>query len=38
MRISAERYRLMRSHHWDEKVIRRLTEDGSKRRKKRAGG
>jgi hypothetical protein len=37
MQVSAERYRLLRTHRWDEKVIRRLTESGHKRRKKRAG-
>jgi hypothetical protein len=31
-----ERYRLLRTHRWDEKVIRRLTESSRKRRKKRA--
>jgi hypothetical protein len=30
-------HRLLRTHRWDEKVIRRLTERGSKRPKKRAG-
>jgi hypothetical protein len=33
MRISAERYRLLRTHHWDEDVLRRVAE-GKKERKR----
>jgi len=33
MRISAERYRLLRTHHWDEEVLRRVVE-GKKERKR----
>jgi len=33
MRISAERYRLLRTHHWDEDVLRRVVE-GKKERKR----
>jgi hypothetical protein len=37
MRLSAERYRLLRTHHWDEEVLRRVIEGtggGGKRRRK----
>jgi hypothetical protein len=36
MRLSAERYRLLRTHHWDEEVLRRVVEGtgGAKRRRK----
>jgi hypothetical protein len=33
MRVSAERYRLLRTHHWDEDVLRRVVE-GDRRRKR----
>jgi hypothetical protein len=29
MRVSAQRYRLMRTHRWDEEVIQRVLEGGS---------
>ena len=35
MRVSAERYRLLRTHRWDEDVIKRLTEDSSRSRRRR---
>ncbi len=31
LRVSAERYRLIRTHRWDEDVIRRLIEGGARR-------
>jgi hypothetical protein len=31
MRISAERYRLLRTHRWDEEVIQQLVQDAHKR-------
>lgn len=31
MRVSAERYRLQRTLHWDEKAIRRLAKDASRK-------
>jgi hypothetical protein len=31
MRVSAERYRLIRTHRWDEAVIRRLIEGGARK-------
>jgi hypothetical protein len=31
MRVSAERYRLIRTHRWDEDVIQRLIEGGARR-------
>ena len=34
MRVSAERYRLMRTHRWDEDVIKRLTRSGRRRGKR----
>jgi hypothetical protein len=34
MRLSAERYRLLRTHHWDEETLRRVVEGDGKRRKK----
>ncbi|MDQ1460490.1 MAG: hypothetical protein QOI08_1974 [Actinomycetota bacterium] len=36
MRLSAERYRLLRTHHWDEETLRRVVEGGAtaKRRRK----
>ena len=30
MRVGAERYRLLRTHRWDEDVIRRVVEGGGK--------
>ena len=33
MRVSAERYRLLRTHHWDEDVLRRVVEGDRKRRR-----
>jgi hypothetical protein len=35
MRVSAERYRLIRTHRWDEEVIRRLIEDGARKTRRR---
>jgi hypothetical protein len=35
MRVSAERYRLMRTHRWDEEVIQRLIEGGGRRSRRR---
>ena len=32
MRVSGERYRLLRTHRWDEDVIRRVTQDAASRR------
>ena len=36
LRVSAERYRLLRAHRWDDEVIQRLGEDGSRRSRRRA--
>jgi hypothetical protein len=33
MRISAERYRLLRTHHWDEDILRRVVEGKKERRR-----
>lgn len=33
MRVSAERYRLLRTHHWDEDALRRVVEGGRRRRR-----
>ena len=35
MRVSAERYRLIRTHRWDEEVIRRLIEGGARKTRRR---
>ena len=35
MGVSAERYRLIRTHRWDEDVIRRLIEGGARKTKRR---
>ena len=35
MRVSAERYRLIRTHRWDEEVIRRLIEGGARKARRR---
>jgi hypothetical protein len=35
MRISAERYRLIRTHRWDEEVIQQLIEGGARRTRRR---
>jgi hypothetical protein len=35
MRISGERYRLLRTHRWDEEVLARLTAQGGRRRRRR---
>jgi hypothetical protein len=35
MRVSAERYRLIRTHRWDEDVIQRLIEGGARRTRRR---
>jgi hypothetical protein len=35
LRVSAERYRLLRTHRWDDDVIERLTEAGTPRRRRR---
>jgi hypothetical protein len=35
MQVSAERYRLIRTHRWDEAVIRRLIEGGARRTRRR---
>ena len=35
LRVSAERYRLLRTHRWDEDVIARLVEDGERGRGRR---
>ncbi|MBV9466219.1 MAG: hypothetical protein JO206_15340 [Solirubrobacterales bacterium] len=34
LEVSAERYRLMRTHRWDEEVLRRLVQDGARRRRR----
>jgi hypothetical protein len=42
MRVSEERYRLLRTHRWDEEVIQRLAQDkprkSRRRSRSRAGG
>jgi hypothetical protein len=35
LRVSAERYRLLRTHRWDEEVIQRLIEGGARRTRRR---
>jgi hypothetical protein len=35
MRVSAERYRLLRTHRWDEDVLARVTARGKRRRRRR---
>ncbi|MGI8713844.1 MAG: chromosome partitioning protein ParB [Solirubrobacteraceae bacterium] len=35
MRVSAERYRLMRTHRWDEDVIQRLVAGGARKSRRR---
>ena len=35
MRVSAQRYRLMRTHRWDEEVIRQLIEGGARKTRRR---
>jgi hypothetical protein len=35
MRVSAERYRLIRTHRWDEDVIQRLIEGGTRKTRRR---
>jgi hypothetical protein len=35
MRVSAERYRLIRTHRWDEEVIRQLIEGGARKTRRR---
>ncbi len=35
LRVSAERYRLLRTHRWDEEVIQRLVDDESRRSRRR---
>jgi hypothetical protein len=35
LRVSAERYRLLRTHRWDEEVIERLIEGGARRTRRR---
>jgi hypothetical protein len=35
MRVSAERYRLIRTHRWDEEVIQQLIEGGARRTRRR---
>lgn len=35
LRVSAERYRLLRTHRWDEQVIERLIEGGARRTRRR---
>ena len=35
MRVSAERYRLIRTHRWDEEVIQRLIEGGARKTRRR---
>jgi hypothetical protein len=34
MRISAERYRLLRTHRWDEDVIASVVAEGSQSRRR----
>jgi hypothetical protein len=36
LRVSAERYRLIRTHRWDEDVIQRLIADGARRTRRRS--
>jgi hypothetical protein len=38
LRVSAERYRLLRTHRWDEQVIERLIEGGARRTRRRRSG
>jgi hypothetical protein len=38
MRVSAERYRLLRTHRWDEEVIQRVVEDLSRKERRRRRG
>jgi hypothetical protein len=35
MRVSAERYRLLRTHRWDEDVLARVTAGGKRRHRRR---
>jgi hypothetical protein len=35
LRVSAERYRLLRTHRWDDEVIEQLIEAGASRRRRR---
>lgn len=35
LQVSAERYRLLRTHRWDEQVIKRLIEGGARRTRRR---
>jgi hypothetical protein len=35
LRVSSERYRLLRTHRWDEEVLQRLVEDGARRGRRR---
>ena len=35
MRVSAERYRLLRTHRWDDEVIERLIEAGASHHRRR---
>ncbi len=35
LRVSSERYRLLRTHRWDEEVIRRLIEGGTRKARRR---
>lgn len=35
LRISAERYRLLRTHRWDDDVLQRVIDDGKRRRRAR---
>jgi hypothetical protein len=34
LRVSAERYRLLRTHRWDDDVVERLTEASAGRRRR----
>jgi hypothetical protein len=34
MRVAAERYRLLRTHNWDEEVLRRVVEEGRAKRRR----
>ena len=34
LRVSAERYRLLRTHRWDDDVLQRLTEAGGRKRRR----
>jgi hypothetical protein len=38
LRVSAERYRLLRTHRWDEQVIERLIADGARRTRRHRSG